>query len=235
VIQNAGIATASAQVLSDLSNSIPGFSANFGSASCQSISSCSSGGQTVTYNSCPGVSGQTSISYSDSSCSILQSNSIDLAPNLNFGPYLSLASANATDFRGQTLGGGYLISYSLSNLTASFGEPGTHLVNTSSTPFDFYSRTVTPFNVSINTSDMSLLVNGGALELIDNTNQYVASLAANNLTFGVNCLCPVSGSLSGNLSGAISGSISITFNSCGSLSITALGQTDNVAVSSCQP
>jgi hypothetical protein len=229
------IATSASQLFSDLSNSIPGFSASFGQASCQTISACSSGGQVVTYNNCGNVNGTTSISYSAASCSILSSNIIDIAPNLTFGSSMSLSSASGTDYRGQTMGGGYGISYSIINLSASFAEPGTHIVNTSSNPFDYYSRTTSAFNVSVNVSDMTLNVNGGALELIDNSNQYVASLVADNLTFGTSCLCPVAGSLNGTLAGNFSGSISVTFNSCGSMTVTALGSSDTVSVSSCHP
>lgn len=237
VIQRAGLATSLAQIFSGLSQSVPGFSASFGSMSCQTVSDCTSGSssaQTITSScSSQGFSGQTVINYSAPSCSVFNSTSIGIAPELQFGSVQSISAAASTDYRGVSMGGGYEISYSMTSGTASFAEPGIHLVNTSSSPFDFSSRTTAPISIALNFSDLTLSVNGGSLELIDNANQYTATVAADDLTFDSTCACPVSGTLNGTLSGTFSGSVSMTFNSCGSMTIDTQNVSSTVTVSSC--
>lgn len=232
---NAGISLIS-QILGSVSSV-------FNGGACISIGPCSSStpsAENVTVNCSSGgftYAGTTPVTYNGPSCNLIESNEIGVMPSLNVtgsNENLQLSSANANDYRGNSIGGGALAMYSLTSLTLTI--PGVHFSGAAAGQrVDLAERTTTALSgsASFGASGLTATIGGGQIELIDNVAQSVATLSVNGLTFGTSCACPVAGSLTGSLSGG--GSVSITFSStCGQVSLDAAGATATVQVHSCQ-
>lgn len=201
-----------------------------------------------TYNSCSmansaiTVGGAVDYTYSNSGCSIVGvtnrsvTRTVSMTMSGKSGGTLTISSANITDYRGNTIGGGQTLSvnavageysYAVGGVTRVLTGPGGTIL------FSISTRTTTPFTAS-GTSLSNLVLSGGALEVIHNKAQYALTLSASNVAFSNSCACPVSGSMSGSYSGSVSGSATITYTGCGSANVTtSRGDSASVTIDSC--
>ena len=199
---------------------------------------CSLGGGQVT------LSGSSSFTYSAAGCSMIgvTNRSVTRTVNLSssstgrLGSSLSISSENATDYRGNTIGGGQTLTVNAAAGAFSFSVGGvTRKLTTGAgrTLFSIATRTTEPFSAS-GSSLSSLIVSGGSLEVIHNQAQYVLTLSASNVSFSASCTCPVSGVMSGAFSGSVSGTATITYTGCGTADVTTSdGATTAVTLDSC--
>lgn len=217
-----------------------------------SAGSCtSSGGSYViqrTYNNCSmadsalTLSGTVNYTYSAAGCSMIgtTNRSVTRTTSLTMsgknGGTLTISSANATDYRGNAIGGGQTLTvagtsgqytYSVGGVNRTLtGPAGTTLMSLS-------TRTTTALTAS-GTSLSNLVLSGGSLEIIHNRARYVLTLTANNVGFSNSCACPTSGSMTGTYSGSLSGSATITYTGCGTASVTTSGGSSaDVTIDSC--
>lgn len=201
-----------------------------------------------TYNSCSmadsaiTLSGTADYTYSASGCSMIgvTNRTVTRTTNLTMtgknGGTLTISSANATDYRGNTIGGGQTLavnatsgeySYTVGGVTRTLTGPG------GTTLMSLATRTTSAIMAS-GTSLSNLVLSGGSLEIIHNKAKYVLTLTANNVGFSNSCACPVSGSMTGTYSGSVSGSATISYAGCGTADVTTSGGASaSVTIDSC--
>lgn len=208
--------------------------------SCENLTACfpAGAGTTHTYSStCDGFSGTIGVSYSGASCSVLNSNQISITPELAIGSASSVVISSAThnDYRGISMGGGFDIDYSLASKTLSLAIAGLRYTEPSAYT-DVSVRTTTAIAGTFNIPNQAIVLNGGNIELNDNSSAYTVSLIANAISFTSGCLCPTGGTLTGTFSGSFSGAATMTFTAtCGGATVEGLGSLTTVSVPSCLP
>lgn len=100
------------------------------------------------------------------------------------------------------------------------------------------------FNISRHTPDGEAMtvtgtdrnnrtVTGGKLQVFHNLLAYTAEWVPTDVTWEETCTCPVSGSVAGTLTGSQTGSLNVTFNSCGTATVTRDGESQQVTLDSC--
>lgn len=209
-------------------------------------SSCNAGTKEEIYNNCSlpfsflTMNGLVTLAYSNSSCdmsnpgdSVERTFEVDIYGLL--GGNLNITSANHIDYRGNTIGGGgRLTKIGGSSWEIEVLGKRKRFVRRGRELMDVSVRTLAPLNVTGSLSRVSRVVDGGAFEVIHNKAQFTATYQPSNLAWSNACCHPVSGTLNVNYSGSIAGSGSITFNGCGSATLTKDGLSRDVSFNYCE-
>lgn len=208
-------------------------------------STCSSGVRGVVYGDCavPGtlrtLSGRVDLTYSQANCSLAVTNdTVTREYNVEIsgprGGVYTLSSANATDYNGQTYGGGGELTKTAGGWEidilgrhARFDRNGNNWMNVS-------VRTLTPLQVTGGLGRASRTVNGGQLQVNHNIAKFTAVFTPSNLQWTASCCHPTSGQLGVTYSGSKTGSATVTFNGCGSAELSEGGQTSTISLSYCE-
>lgn len=233
--------------LAGLADEVSGESFSRSSCTRASSETCSSGVKSATYSSCS-ISGTT---YSlTGSVDLTYSQTTDCTMNLpadyvvrtydytisgTRGGSLQVTSASATDYRGTSISGGGKITKTLGGYTAQIlgkhkilSFRGSEIMNHS-----MISLSASTITGTLARSSRSLT--GGEIEIIDNRNEFVATVTPTSLQWSSSCCYPLSGSLSMELSGSKSGTVTVVFSStCGTATYTANGSSRNINLKYCE-
>ncbi|MFN8846796.1 MAG: hypothetical protein ACK5W9_08095 [Bdellovibrionales bacterium] len=208
-------------------------------------SSCSNSARSQTYSSCQvgstslTMSGTASLSYSNSMCSLASlGSSVTRAYNVTFsgvrGGSLNISSQSATDYKGNSYGGGGRLTTQSGGWTAEILGKHKALSIKGVTVAQVSLRTLSPVNITGSLSRVSRVVNGGQIEVNYNRAQATAVIVPSNLQWSNTCCHPTSGTLAATWSGSRTGSSSITFTSCGQALVNENGQERNIELSYCE-
>ena len=216
-------------------------SSDFNLGTCSGSTGPSSQTMTANYpGSSFNVTSSTLLTYSAGNCDPLRSNQITLAPTVNVtdttGDTVNVTSAATPNYLGVSVGGGAQVNYDVTGLTGSVNILGLNSVTTGSVATNISIYSTSPFAAALSlTAPYFSLTNDGAIVVDDNTDQMSLALAGSGLVWAGTCGCPVGGSLNGNVTGLVSGTVTVSFSAtCGSISLTALGNTTTVSVPQCQ-
>jgi hypothetical protein len=211
----------------------PIFNSCTSSARSQNYSACNVGSTNLT------MSGSVSLNYSNSMCSLGSvGSSVTRTYNVSFsgvrGGNLNISSQSATDYKGDTYGGGGRLTTQAGGWTAEIlGKHKTLSINGLEIA-RVSLRTLAPVSITGSLSRISRLVNGGQIEVNYNRAQATAVIVPSNLQWSNTCCHPTSGSLAATWSGSRTGSSSITFTSCGQATVNENGQQRNIELSYCE-
>ncbi len=98
---------------------------------------------------------------------------------------------------------------------------------------DFTTKTTTGLSITFDGSEPrgGRVVDGGAIEIKNNLTDSTCNVTPDEVTWTDTCTCPVSGTVAGSCSDSTS--YALTFNGCGTGSITAGGTTTSVTLGRC--
>ncbi len=154
------------------------------------------------------------------------------------GPFGSVTTSSAPheDYRGTNIVGLAMLTslWGISYNLAILGKRKTRARVNGSTGFDISIRTTANLLLNNGLSRNGRTIDGGRLEVIHNRLEYVAELVPNDLTYSSSCCYPVSGGMDITYTGSLSGTGSITFNGCGSASVTYNGDVNEIEFYSCE-
>lgn len=207
--------------------------------------SCVSGLKTASYSDCDisgtalSIDGSVSLSYSDSGCGLSAiGDSVNRTYDFRIiGPRngeLRVFSSAHTDYRGTSISGGGKLTKTSGGWDLEILGKNNELSRGNRVFMSHSIRTLTPINITGGLDRASRLVNGGQLEVNHNLAKYTAIFTPNNIQYSSTCCHPISGSLTVNYSGSISSSGSITFEGCGSATISQDGKERAISLSFCE-
>lgn len=216
-------------------------------ASCSraALEPCMSGVKSESFSSCDlpasgrSLDGSVTLTYSNSSCNLAVGDSVTRTYDFTIsGPYggrLHISSANATDFSGNTYGGGGILTHTGSNAW-SIQVLGKHaeLSVGGRTLMDLQMRTLSDLSITGSLTRSGRVVDGGSFEVAHNLAKFTATYSPHNLTWTAFCCHPVSGTLSVSYAGSLSGSATVIFNGCGSATIEKDGLSRDVSLNYCE-
>ena len=211
----------------------PIFSSCSGSVRSQTYSSCNVGSTNLT------MSGSASLTYSNSMCSLATVGStVTRAYNVTLsgvrGGQLNISSSIATDYKGNSYGGGGRITTQAGGWTAEILGKHKSLSINGLDVAKISMRTLSPVNITGSLSRVSRLVNGGQIEVNYNRAEATAVIVPSNIQWSNTCCHPISGSLGATWSGSKTGTSSITFTGCGQAVVNENGQERNIELSYCE-
>lgn len=206
---------------------------------------CSSGVRSALYDDCAvagtlrTLNGQVDLTYSQAACTLASNgDSVTRVYNVTVngprGGSYTLSSHSATDYTGATYGGGGVLTKTSAGWNvqilgrhSSFTLGGRERMSVS-------VRTLSDLQVTGGISRASRTVSGGQLQVNHNRAGFTAVFAPSNLQWSSSCCHPTSGQLAVTYSGSKTGSATVTFNGCGSASLSESGQTTSLALSYCE-
>jgi len=103
------------------------------------------------------------------------------------------------------------------------------LTSGATTLYDISTRTGTPLSI-VGTAREGRRITGGTLQIFHNVAEYTSSLTFEDIEYSASCNEPVAGTLHGELTGSLAGTLTVTFNGCGS-STLSFQQADKDAIS----
>jgi hypothetical protein len=205
--------------------------------------SCTSSQKSTVYSSCSvgalTLSGTVSLSFTDSSCLMNSTNDVvtrtyDYTISGPRGGALRLFSSAATDYRGNSISGGGRLTKTTTGWNVEvLGKNKTLTIN-SSIILNHSIKTLSPVSVTGSLARSSRVLDGGQIEVNHNLTSVTNVITPSNLTYSSGCCHPVSGSLSMSYSGSKSGTATVTYNSCGSATITDAGTTSELSMTYCE-
>jgi hypothetical protein len=209
------------------------------------FSSCDSGIKSAIYNACEisgtaySITGQVSLTYSNASCALANdgdyvNRTFDLDISGPRGGVVSHSSANASDYRGTSYGGGGQLTKTSSGWEIDVLGRHSAMTFRNRNLYNVSVRTLSPINITGSLSRTARVVSGGQLEVNHNLAEFTAVFTPTDLAWNGSCCHPVSGSIAVNYSGSKTGSATVTFNGCGSASIDEDGQQRTIEFSYCE-
>lgn len=206
---------------------------------------CISGAKTVTYSSCTGAAGR--ISYSgtvrldwsgDGNCDLELGETVTRTANTTLavrGSSLAISSANGTNYRGDTLGGGGSLKQTAAS-TWRLDIAGHHKTLTSAgrTTYNVSLQTTAPITVTGTLARSGRTVTGGALTVHHNTANFTATYQPTNLTYSHLSCVPQSGTMTVTYSGSVDGSATVTFLGGTTARLTRDGGSQNIELDYCE-
>lgn len=206
--------------------------------------SCQSGFKSETYDSCPlylgKIDGEAQLAYSNGSCSLTTagqsvSRSYDFTVTGPRGGTYYVTSDTAQDYKGDTYGGGEVLSKTMGGWTVDIlGRHKSFVSRRGREAYNVSLRTLQAYTITGSLSRSSRLVNGGQIEVNHNLAGLTALIEPNQVQWSSSCCHPVSGSLTITYSGSRTGSASIEFLGCGAAQIVRAGQIQNIGLSYCE-
>lgn len=206
---------------------------------------CVNGVRTTTYSNCQvpftnvTVSGLVTLAYSDAACS-MQNNGdqVERTEEVSInGPYsgtLKISTAQHTDYRGVSLGGGGRLIKTVGGWSLEVLGKNSSYIRRSRELLNISTRTIAPLNVTGTLSRASRVVDGGSFEVIHNKAKFVATYTPHNLAWNSACCHPVSGTLDVAYSGSLNGSGVVTFNGCGTADLEKDGLSQQISINYCE-
>lgn len=186
------------------------------------------------------LNGYVSLDYSANSCSLNVgenvSRTFDWTISGPRGRSLQHTSAHRSNYLGQSVGGGGQLSHTASTQW-QIDIAGKHVIAQSASGrsiFDISVKTSTPVVVSGSLDRSNRTIASGQIDVYHNLAKFTASFAPQNLVYSSTCCYPVSGSINVTYTGSVTGSGSITFNGCGSATLTRAGSAKNLDLSYCE-
>lgn len=209
------------------------------------IETCNSGNKEIVYDECTirngrfTISGELSLAYSDSSCSMSTTgNSVTRTYNYTMsgprGGSITHSSNSQTDYNSNTYGGGATLTKTASAWELNIlGKHKTLTINNEEKA-NISIRSIGNITMTGGLSRSLRRMSNGQLEINHNIAQFSVVYTLNDLQWSASCCHPISGSIQADYSGSISDSATIEFNSCGSASIERNGETKDVTLSYCE-
>jgi len=191
---------------------------------------CIGGVKNINYSECllaGGIkyTGSVTLIYSESaSCTLNSGSSVTRRVSIDRSGFLDsiirTSTLSHTDYRGNILGSPIEGARLLKNATGFsldiYGTRKIRTTNTGTVLYDVSIRSTLPLTVTGGLSG-TRTIEGGTIEVIHNTNKYVATITPSNLVYSSTTCChPTSGSIIVNYSGTIGGKAEVIFGEqCG--------------------
>lgn len=207
---------------------------------------CSGGEKNITYSDCDiynsnqTLNGNVKLVYSDTSnCDIdtvgeSVTRTYDFTRTTGWGAQIRTHSENKTDYEGNNYGGGAVLTNTASGYEVEI--LGKHKERTSAAGrarMDVSIRTTSPLSFDELDRD-NRTVNSGTLVVAHNILNYKVEMSPNNLEYSSSCCYPIGGTMDLTYSGTISASGVVSFNGCGSATVTRADESYEIEFYSCE-
>ncbi|MCM2281705.1 MAG: hypothetical protein NDI61_07650, partial [Bdellovibrionaceae bacterium] len=202
---------------------------------------CVSGTKSVTYSSCTGSAGRLTyngdvqLSWNgDNDCVLEDGETVTRTADVTLSvrnASLAISSVNATNYLGDTLGGGGSLNQTSSN-TWLLSVAGHHKVLSSlgREVYDVSVATSTPIGISGILARAGRTVNGGSLQVHHNNARFTATYQPVQVTYTALSCYPQSGSLNVTYTGTVTGTATVTFLGGGAARINKNGVVSEIAL-----
>lgn len=149
------------------------------------------------------------------------------------GGTITATTDTATTWDGTSVGGGHRLTRTATGYTLSIlgihrsGKIGT-------TEFMNISRKTTTDLTITGTGRNGRTVTAGTIVTYHNLKDFNMAWTPSNLTWGADCRCPTSGTMTGTATGSVEGTFTMTFGStCGSVTLAKDDSSETVTLDSC--
>jgi hypothetical protein len=184
------------------------------------FSACTNGVRTRTFDSCTvgiyTLTGSVTLTFSDTACAMAATNnSVTRTASFNLSNSRgSLAVSSEGGGQRITRTGATAFAYNVLGMKRVLSDKAGKALATVT------SKTTSDIGVT-GTSRADRTLNGGTLELTNETRGYTVSLSPTDVKWTAGCLCPVSGKLTGSVTGKQQAkTFTVEFTECGKATIT---------------
>lgn len=211
------------------------------------LQTCTAGSRSIDYSGCSigasqfSIRGEVDLSYSDTSCSMSTTgNSVTRSYDFTIagprgGSVTHSSAVRESVVDGTSIGGGGRLTRTAGGWDLEI--LGKHTIGTGRrgrTVFDVSVKTTAPVQVTGGLSRASRVLDGGQVEVHHNLAGFKAVLTPSNLQYSAMCCHPVSGSINATYSGSVAGEATLSFEGCGSATLTKDGVNSSVSLTYCE-
>jgi hypothetical protein len=209
--------------------------------------SCNDGFKTIEYDSCAvglgiTITGSVQLAFSNTTCSLANTGDSVLRTNRatvsgpRGGSIQNSSADRVSSVDGTSIGGGSRLERTASGWTIDIlGQHKVASTRNGRSLFDVSVKTAAPIQITGSLSRAGRIVNSGQVDVHHNLAKFKASFVPNQLQYSNTCCHPVSGSLGVTYSGSVTGNATVTFNGCGSATLTrGSGSPTSISLSHCE-
>ena len=147
---------------------------------------------------------------------------------------IAVSSAEHQNYAGTTMGGGAQLTKTASGWNLAILGKNKVLSRGGQEVRNKSLRTLADLEITGGLRRANRRVANGQLEVSNNTQEFTAVYTASDIGWTSDCCHPVSGTFSVEFSGSKTGSGTVTFNSCGDITVEVDGEVQNDTLTYCE-